>query len=295
MNAPSPIDLTKTNNDAARRRLGSVKGEPLLLADWERALFIHYEVEAEVLQAEIPFPLDLRGGRAYVSLVAFTMRRLRPRVGGRLTEWCFEPMATHELLNLRTYVRHGGEAGIYFLAEWIPNRLSAFLGPRTFGLPYRLGLLDYHHYHEQSTWRGRVESVPGPSRGATTSGSKADFTGDRSPRLIYNAELIAPNAFHPCPAGSLDEFLLERYTAFTLQGSKSRLFRIWHPPWPQIPIQVSLREDSLLRGASWCLREAKLVGANYSPGVQNVWLGRPHRVEVCNEHQSVLSAFFEMP
>ena len=64
MNAASPIALTKSNNDAARRRLGSVKGEPLLLADWERALFIHYEVEAEVLQAEIPFPLDRTSGWA---------------------------------------------------------------------------------------------------------------------------------------------------------------------------------------------------------------------------------------
>ena len=128
------MESEETRAEAARRRLLSAKGEPLLLADWVRAVFTHFEVEAAALQKEVPFRLDLREGKAYVSLVAFTMRRMRPRWGGRLGEWCFKPIATHELLNLRTYIRHRGEAGIYFLTEWIPNPLSAFLGPRTFGL-----------------------------------------------------------------------------------------------------------------------------------------------------------------
>src|SRR5947207_4821687 len=135
------------------------QGEPFLFSDWDRALFIHFEVNAAALQADVPFRLDLYEGKAYVSLVAFTMRRLRPRLGGRLAQWCFKPIATHELLNLRTYVRSRSEAGIYFLAEWIPNRLSAFLGPRTFGLPYRLGRLDYQHLHEQGRVCGCVEGT----------------------------------------------------------------------------------------------------------------------------------------
>src|SRR5438445_251338 len=73
--------------------------EPLLVSNWERALFIHFEVDAGALQAEVPFRLDLREGKAYVSLVAFTMGRMRPRFGGSLAEWCFKPIATHELLN----------------------------------------------------------------------------------------------------------------------------------------------------------------------------------------------------
>src|SRR5438105_12235897 len=103
---------------SARRRLLSVRGEPLLLSDWDRALFMHFEVDASALQAESPFALDLREGKAYVSLVAFTMRRMRPRLGGKIAEWCFKPLGTDELLNLRTYVRHRNETGIYFLAEW---------------------------------------------------------------------------------------------------------------------------------------------------------------------------------
>ncbi|SRR5260221_6193455 len=267
-------------------RLMSGKGELLMFADWERALFMHFEVDPCALQSEVPFSLDLREGKAYVSLVAFTMRRLRPRVGGRLAEWCFKPIATHELLNLRTYVQHRGEAGIYFLAEWIPNRLSAFLGPRTFGLPYRLGHLDYRHRHEEGILNGRVESTlkePEPAR------------------LIYEAHLhrgsngAQENPFRVCAAGSLDEFLLERYTAFTRQGSKARFFRIWHPPWLQKPVEVSLLDDSLLRSSGSWAQAATLVGANYSPGLQDVWMGRPHKAETCPESHSVLSGFFQMP
>jgi hypothetical protein len=61
-------------SDEGRQRLFSLPGEPLFLADWERALFIHYEVDAVALQRELPFTLDLWHGKAFVSLVAFTMR-----------------------------------------------------------------------------------------------------------------------------------------------------------------------------------------------------------------------------
>ena len=101
--------------------------------------------------------------------------------------------------------------------------------------------------------------------------------------------------FSNCRTDSLDEFLLERYTAFTQQGAKGRLFRIWHEPWPQMAVDISLVENSLLRNAGAWANSAKSVGANYSPGVQNVWMGRPHPIEPCRGENRVLSAFFEMP
>ena len=39
-----------------------------------------------------------------------------------------------------------------FLAEWLPNRLSVLLGPATFGLPYRLGDIDYRHAAWPRLW-----------------------------------------------------------------------------------------------------------------------------------------------
>ncbi|MBI3881156.1 MAG: DUF2071 domain-containing protein [Verrucomicrobia bacterium] len=109
---------------AAIERMRSRRGEPLFVADWERALMLHLEVDADELQRAVPFPLDLRDGRAFVSLVAFTLRGMRPAFGGRLGAWLMKPIATHHFLNVRAYVRHRGEPGIFFLAEWLSNRLA---------------------------------------------------------------------------------------------------------------------------------------------------------------------------
>src|SRR5437870_3967624 len=107
---------TGTASRLARHRLLSLRGEPLFIADWDRALMIHYEVDRAALQQVVPFEIDLCDGKAFVSTVAFTLRNMRPRFGGRLLAWMVRPIATHHFLNVRTYVRHGGEQGIYFLA-----------------------------------------------------------------------------------------------------------------------------------------------------------------------------------
>ncbi len=253
-------EQTGSLSQAARRRMLDVKGEPLFLADWLRAVFMHFEVDAEVLQCEVPFPLDLREGRAYISLVAFTMRDMRPRIGGRLAALPFKPIATHGFLNVRTYVKHRAEPGIYFLAEWLSNPLSLRLGPLIFGLPYRFGRLQYLHEHENGKLYGLVTSR------------------NESARLEYASQIDPAAAFRPCDAGSREEFLMERYTAFTAHKSARRFFRIWHPPWPQTPVGIELPDLSLLTDVWPWFESARFIGANYSPGIPDVWMGRPHRI-----------------
>src|SRR3954453_12198296 len=139
-------------------RVGGAK--PIFLADWREALFIHFRVDPEALGAAVPFELDLRDGTAYVSLVAFTQSRLRPSIGGKVSALLSAPLAEHAFLNLRTYVRVNGEPAIHFLSEWIPNRLAALIGPRLYGLPYKLGVLEYQHGLDRKPMRGRV-AAPG--------------------------------------------------------------------------------------------------------------------------------------
>jgi hypothetical protein len=55
------------------------RGEPPFIANWHRVLMIHFGVEVESLQRTVPFVLDLWEGRAYVTLVAFTLRGMRLR------------------------------------------------------------------------------------------------------------------------------------------------------------------------------------------------------------------------
>src|SRR5690242_20649349 len=119
---------TFTASARAQRRMLSRRGEPLLFADWMRVLMIHFEVDAGALQRSVPYVLDRHGGRAFVTLVAFAMENTRLRCGGKLGEWLLKPIATHDFLNVRTYVRHDGEPGIHFLAEWLSNWLAVQLG-----------------------------------------------------------------------------------------------------------------------------------------------------------------------
>lgn len=219
---------------------------------------LHYEVPPEKLQPFVPYELDLRDGKAYVSLVAFTMRGLCPKRGGRLAAMLFRPIATHELLNVRTYVKHGVERGIYFLAEWIPNLLSVQLGRPVFGLPYRWGSNEYLHEHERGILYGEVSARDG--RG----------------RLRYRAKV--GHCFKPSAHGSLTEWLMERYTAFTEWRGWKRCFRVFHEPWTQCEVEAEVLEDSLLHLTGEWANYARLIGGNYSPGVRDVQMSAPQRL-----------------
>ena len=252
----SAVASRSTLSEAARRRMLAVRGEPMFYARWDRAVFVHYEADRATLQAQVPFPLDLREGRAFVSVVAFTLSRMRPRLGGRIGEWLFKPIATHEFLNVRTYVRYRGETGIYFLAEWLSNPLSVPLGPRTFGLPYRFGRLTYNHAQNGPALRGMVEAAQGS--------------------LAYEGE-VCGSEFDLAESGSLTEFVLERYTAFTRHRGRSRFFRVWHSPWEQAAAEVEVTADTLLAGIGAWWKTAEFISAIYSPGA-DVWMGWPHPI-----------------
>jgi len=247
--------LTGRPSSEARARMH----RPLFRADWLRATFIHYEVEPDALQRCVPFELDLHDGHAYVSLVAFSIHQMRTGMFEHLGRLLLRPVSDHGFLNARTYVRSGNETGIYFLAEWLSKRFPVPFGRPAFGLPYRHGRLDYRHNHESGKISGTVAAKGG--------------------EILYEAELDARCEFQPCAAGSLDEFLLERYTAFTHWHGRTRLFRVWHEPWPQSPIALKIEKDDLLFTTGDWPTHARVIAAHYSPGARGVWMGHPQRCE----------------
>jgi uncharacterized protein len=247
----------------ARRRFLEREGTPFLVAHWTAALFFHFEVPAADLARVVPYELDLWNGRAFVSLVAFTMRRMRFARLGRAGGWLCAAIATHEFLNFRAYVRHGDETGICFLSEWLPNRLSVWLGPRVYALPYQHARICYRHQPEML-----VGSV-----------------SDRTNRFAYNGRLES-NELSSVAEGTLDEFLLERYAAFNaghlLAGAcidtPRYMFRVWHSPWLQTRARVEIEDDSLFRRTIPWWPEVKYMGAHFSPGVTDVWMSAPHKI-----------------
>ncbi len=248
--------LAQPCSDEGKARLLAMRGEPWFYADWDEVLMLHYRVDPDKLQANVPFELDLWNGEAYVSLVAFSMRHMRLRGEGRWREWLMRPVGHHPFLNVRTYVKHRGERGIYFMAEWLPNLLSRVTGPPLFGLPYRWGRVNYQLDSKAKLLRGEVRSA------------------FRKNTLKFEASTAGPHA--PCQPGSLAEFLMERYTAFTSWHGWKRVFRIWHAPWLQCAVEPIMKCDSLIRLAGPWAAGAQFAGANYSPGAKSVWMSRPY-------------------
>jgi uncharacterized protein len=258
-NAAGSSARTTAVSNARTSRPRSLPERPLFLCNWEHVLFVHYVLPPRVLQPHVPFALDVRDGRAFVSLVAFTMTDLRPAVGGRLAAWLFRPFREQHFLNVRTYVRHHHEPGIYFLAEWMSDWLCVRLGPLLYGLPYRWGSHKYSHDEANGAHHVTVREHAGPGT-LTASVSPLDS---------------APPAV--CKPHSPAAFLLERYTAFTRHAGPPRLFRIGHEPWEQCAVRVQLDDDTLVRRPFpwWECTEA--AGAHFSRGAFGIRMGRPRR------------------
>jgi len=259
------LEQSPALSELGKQRLLATEGKAFMLADWVRTVFMHFEIDPAV-PPQVPFDLDLRDGKAYVSLVAFEMNRFRMRCGERFVRWLFRPVSDHRFLNVRTYVRYRGEPGIHFMTEWLNSRISVLLGGRTYGLPYRVGQLEYRHEHDRRQIDGCVRQprIPGCVR--------------------WHATFPDEPVFEPCGAGSVTEFVTERYSAFTRWRNVYRLFRVWHEPWPMTRIDLTLDDLSLVHNAYPCLRQARFIAARYSPGVFDVWMGRPQCVNgrFCN-------------
>lgn len=230
-----------------------------LVADWRDFLFVHYSLPVEVLAPHVPYELDRFEGSAFVSLVYFRLERMRPAWGGGFGATFFRPISNHPFLNLRTYVTHGADDGICFLAEWIPNRLSERIGPLTYGLPYRHG--EFASETNRDNGVGRLQ-LTDPAAGATLGIAYPTASGEG----------------RPCAAGTADAFLLERYRAYTFRGPSRRTFVVDHAPWHVRPVDWIRIDTALIARVFPWFAEATFHSAHVSPGVTDVGMGWPHRV-----------------
>ncbi|HTG44687.1 MAG TPA: DUF2071 domain-containing protein, partial [Verrucomicrobiae bacterium] len=157
---------------------------------------------------------------------------------------------------VRTYVRSGSERGIYFLTEWVSQALCIPCARWFFQLPYHFGRIRYQNVPTQGKVSGSVQA----------SGRE----------LRYEAHVPPTAPLTTCGPGTLDEFLLECYVAFTGDRTRLRFFRVAHRPWTQTRVTAQLPMDGLLTPTPWHAT-AQFAGAHYSPGLFNVMMGRPHR------------------
>jgi uncharacterized protein len=104
-----------------------------LTAEWRNLCLFTYAVDPARLERYLPpgLTLDMRDGKAFVSLVAFDF--VNTRVLG--VSW---PGYRHfPEVNLRFYVKQGETRGVAFIREYVPSRLVAFLARALYNEPYQ--------------------------------------------------------------------------------------------------------------------------------------------------------------
>ncbi|MBI5363305.1 MAG: DUF2071 domain-containing protein [Planctomycetes bacterium] len=181
---------------------------------WHDLLFAHWRVDAARMRALVPSELELDtfDGAAWVGVVPFRMSGIRARGLPALPG-----LSAFAELNLRTYVRHRGDGGVWFFALEAEHALAVRTARALFHLPYHDARMhcravgDDVEYASERTHAGtppaRVELRYGP-RGAVYASSP----------------------------GTLEHWLTERYCLYA-RTDVGALLRadIHHAPWPLQP------------------------------------------------------------
>ncbi len=191
---------------------------------WRNLLFLHWPVPVAAMRAAVPdeLELDLWEGQALVGIVPFEMKDIRPA-------WLPRALALDFLeANVRTYVHHRGEPGVFFLSLEASSRLAVQAARWGWGLPY-------HH--------ARMHTTHAAGEIAYTSQRRRDARASLHVRYLPDAHL------GPSPVGTLEHFLLERYLLFVRR--RGRIFRgqVHHAPYPAQRVELLLAETGLFAAA----------------------------------------------
>lgn len=216
---------------------------------WRLLTYLHWRVDPAVVGAALPEGLvaDVHDGAAWVGLIPFHMRDVRPAGVPPLLPWVGDFPET----NVRTYtVAPDGRRGVYF-HSLEASRLGAVAIARTlFGLPYQWASMSLR------TSPGRVRYVS-RRRWREHAGARTDIAV-RVGRRLHDDE-VTP----------LDDFLAARW-AFHGVGRDDRIAQatVEHEPWPLHEAALEHLDDELLGAAGYAgLARRPPDHVRFSPGV----------------------------
>ncbi len=184
----------------------SSENNPILFQKWEKLSFMHWRVDQEIIKKHIPknLTLDLYENEAYIGLIPFMMKNVRPRWG-----FSIPFISNFPEFNIRTYVKKGNTKGVLFITLDAQSIITRIYASNFFYLPYRYS-------------RGYVID----KKGSFLWSSNRLYKGYR-----LKGSCEGYGEFGHAKKGSLEEFLLERYYLFTVSGNQIKFGRISHEKW----------------------------------------------------------------
>ena len=208
----SATTLPATTLDTRLAQRQRPAGRPAMYQRWQDLLFLHWRMDPSIIAAKLPqrLTLDTFDGAAWVGLVPFFMRNIRPWWSPTVPG-----ISNFQEINLRTYaVDENGIPGVWFLSLDANTRLGVWWGRTWYGLPYSFARTSYTRSQENGEIDYRSHR-PGTDK-RTASRFTYRSTG---PRRIAEP-------------GTLEFFLLERYVLFSADaGSRIATGRVHHPPY----------------------------------------------------------------
>lgn len=225
---------TPTIEDRIRMTRRPKDAPVVMRQDWLQLLFLHWRVSPELVQKTLPpgLTVDTFEGDAYIGLVPFTMRNVRPIWSPSV------PGLSHfHEINVRTYVHANSEPGVWFYSLDAANPIAVALARMLFHLPYYFAAM-------------RLE--------VSSKNSEIAYVSQRRHPGVRNDESVLrytpDSTIRYAKPGSLDYFLCERYLLYSQNGSHLYSGRVHHTPYPL--------QDAVLHDFS-----DTLVGASGFPGL----------------------------
>tara|TARA_B100000401_G_scaffold424839_1_gene353974 strand:- start:32 stop:772 length:741 start_codon:yes stop_codon:yes gene_type:complete len=217
------------------------KGKWKYYQEWNNTIFLHFQVDINELKKHIPedLEIDLFEGKAYVSVVPFTMERIRQR-----NIPPFPPISNFNEVNIRTYVRYKEKTGVHFLSIEGGKTLSCWVAKLLSELPYR-----------KSSMRRTSDSFSSNNKKYKDSLFVKYQLGNKSKNK-----------------SKLELWLTERYALFQQKNDSINEFEIHHAEWPTSKIHIQELRINYPRFNN--LITSKLELAQYSKGVQVIAWGK---------------------
>lgn len=216
---------------------------------WRELLFAHWSYAPELLTPLLParLELDLFNGKAWLGIVPFLMRYVRPN-GLPALPW----LSNFLEVNVRTYViGPDGTKGVWFFSLDSNQPFAVEIARTCFKLPYFHAQLTYHKNEEVITY--------------------TSLRRDRRSPLNATKESLwkypVPKNLAPAQADTLDYFLVERYHLFSNSAGHLYQGRVQHEPYLIAPTKLESFDTELLRWNELPFNKSEPEHVCYSSGV----------------------------
>ncbi|CUU38292.1 MAG: DUF2071 domain-containing protein [Armatimonadetes bacterium] len=213
---------------------------PALTMRWRHLLFVHWRVNPAVLRPLIPHALeiDTYDGSAWVGWVPFVMESVRPT-------WLPPVPRLFDFgeTNVRTYVRYGTQRGVWFFSLDAAHRLAVWVARQRWRLPY---------YYARIRW-----NQPAPQ--------EIHYECHRTPEVYGRVRYRIEGEPAIPPEGSLEHFLVERYTLFTVHRGQLYTGHVAHIPYRIQPAHLLELEQTMVSAAGIALPDTEPI-VFYAPG-----------------------------